>query len=626
MAPPLISGRGTSRFIVDTPNKRTIQNEIMGQTKNSLLQQAASLLPDYQTLSDSLLEYDLPTADRMRVQQQLDQMTSVYMEAYSRDPFYAFEDNARRMTRRMQALVRDPQLKQAELIKKQNDKEYERGATEGLLNKVMVNNQGIAVLRNGVRTYTRTPKQTDQILTAEDEYNYLNQVVGSAGGQYRIGMRSVDDAMRSVRAAFENVGDTEWKKQNIDPTQLLSSIQSGSTNEQQLQTAIDLLINKGGLSNEDWNTLNSEYLSSVASGQIDGEFTTDAARRRTAEMIFSTASSRKSTSSGVTYEENPFLKASKTKSDIEKDATISSIERGLYGLNGTRPSVQVAPNGITTVGEINKIGAELFQTSTQSALDEESGVKLNSHKIKDLPLLANAADRMFVMAIGGSKAGDLVTLPADAYRHGVIADGSNGPDEEPAFDTQAWVGPDGNPVPPKAAAEILDILTKQNRKIPQEYRKYISADKEGKPTLQQGVVADVVMYVPKQESLWGTDFDTSQTSKLLDEQGYKMEYNSEDKRYINAHSGTREKVLKDGGIINMNDGYYKVRVKIPMKSYSQIRGGGGEKVYVNLDAAHLETSDFNKRGVEVNPDLLDDNAFIPNLRTQGLPKLSTYKK
>jgi hypothetical protein len=636
MAEPLISGRGTSRFVVDTPSRALIKAEGLmqqsadrGAMRQNLLQQAASLLPDYQTLSDTLLEYDLPFADAQRVRGQLDGMTSAYMDAYGRDPFYAFTQEGRSMAKRMQKLVTQPELKMAQDLKKQNDKELDKALQEGVLDKVLVNAEGIAVLRNGRKQYVQKPLETDQILTVHDEYRYLNEVQGSAGGKYVVPMRSFDKAMQSVRNAFDKIGDTQWKQENIDPNGLLSSITSGKSNEKQISQAVDMLINKGGLSNEDWNTLKSEYLSSVASGQLQGEFTDSAAKRSVIEMVLSNAKKNVSTDAATTYDENPFIKAKKNAIDIEKGATLSGIERGFYGMNGTRPRAQVTPQGVVAANNARKIGAELFQTSTQEVYIDELGNRFKSHKIKDIPLTADAQETIYALAVKDgktAKSGEFMRLPADIYRHGVIADGTTGEEDAPAF-TSEYVGPDGKLIPYNVAQKILTIIERGDSKIPQEYRKYVTPDETGKPTLNVAQFMDAAVYVPKQRSVFGSSVDTSASTTMLEEHGYEMGYDKNSQDYINQHSGNATPIIKhtsDFGL-NLEDGYYKVRVKIPVSSYFQIRGAGGEKVYTQLEDAHFDTGNFQKQGVPINPALLDDNAFLPNLKTNGLPKFSQFK-
>lgn len=637
MAINLTSGRGASRFVVDTPSRGLIEAEGLMQqgadragVRQGLLQQAASLLPDYESLSDSLLEYDLPYADTAQVRNQLDGMTSSYMEAYSRDPFYAFTQEGRSLTRRMQKLVTDPGLKFAQDIKKQNDKELDKAQQEGVLDKVLVGSDGIAVIRDGRKMYTQRPKDTDQILTVGDDYRYLNEVVGSAGGKYNVPMRGFDKAMQSVRSAFDKIGDTEWKQQNIDPNALLSSITSGKSNERQIEQAVDLLVNKGGLSVEDWNTLKSEYLSSVASGEIQGEFTDQAARAAVIEMVMSNARKSVSTSNATTYDENPFIKATATK-ESNKTATMSGIERGFYGLNGTRPAVQVTSGGATIAQNARKIGAELFQTSTNEVYMEDLGTKFKSHKIKDIPLTADSQESIYALAIKDgtkAKAGSFIKLSPDVYRHGVIADGSTGEEDAPAF-TSEYVGPDGKLVPYDQARRILSILERGDSKIPQDLRKYITVNQQGQPTLNVAQFMDAAVYVPKQRAIMGmgTDFDTSNAASILDEYGYEMAYDKTSQDYINRHSGQATSVIKHTSTLGLNleDGYYKVRVKIPVSSYFQVRGAGGEKVYTQMEDAHLDTGNFQQQGVPINPSLLDDNAFLPNLKTTGLPKFSQFK-
>lgn len=633
MADQLTSGRGTSRFVVDTPSAKLIdaqgrmsEFQQKGAMRQNLLERAASLLPDYKTLSDTLLEYNLHTADAKAVRNQLDSVTSAFMDAYSRDPFFTFTAEGRNAARRMQKIVTNPDLLKAQDLKKQNDKELDKALEEGVLDKILVNSQGIGVIRNGRKMYVAKPKEDDHILTVNDEYQYLNDVLGAAGGKYVVPMRSFDKAMASVRNAFSQIGDTEWKQENIDPNSLLSSIQSGKSNKQQVDRAVDLLINKGGLSMEDWNTLKSEYLSGVASGQTPGSFDEESAKQAVVQMVLTAGQAKTSTSDSQTFNENPFIGAKAKANELEKGATLSGIERGFYGMNGTRPRAMVTAGGIISAQDARKVGADLFQTSTVEAYREDLGVKFKSHKLKDLPLTANATEAIYAMAVSdgkAAKAGEFVKLPADVYRHGVLADGTTGEEDAPAFVSE-YVGPDGKIVPYQVAQDILSILEKQDRKIPQEYRKYISMDEKGQPGLKVGQFMDGVVYVPKQKELWGSSLDTQAATTLLEEHGYTPAHNSEDVKYINEHSGTSTNILENSEWITP-DGYYKVRVKLPMNSYFEIRGAGGENVYTQLEDAHFDTGNFQNQSLQINPSLLDDNAFLPNLKTQGMTKFSQLK-
>lgn len=625
--PDLVSGRGASRFVVTTPSRRVIESEVVGGARQNLLQQAASLLPDHQALTDTLLEYDLPMADRQAAQGRLDQMTQSYLQNYGADPFYAFTQEGRRTARRMQQVVHDPNLKFAQDLKKQNDKELDKAQQEGVLDKILVSSNGIGVIRDGKKMFVQTPQEGDSVLTVNDEYRHLNEVLGYKGGKYVVPLRSFDKAMQSVRTAFSSIGSNEWKKENIDPDSLLSSMTSGKSNQRQVDQAADLLINKGGLSNEDWNTLKSEYLSSVGSGQVSGEFSDKAAKKAVVEMVLTQARAQTATSSGVTYDENPFLKAK--QKGLDKAPTISGLERGFYGLNGVRPRLEVTPNGtIAMTNTARKVGAELFQTSTNEVYREDLGQKVASHRLKDLPLLADSQEVIYANAIkDGKKAknGEFLRLPADAYREAIIADGSTGEEDTPAFVTMP-VGPDGNPLPYDVASRLVSAVA-AGAKIPQEYRKYVSYDEQGQPSIAQGQFVDAVAYIPKQRSIWGSEINANASSEMLEDHGYQMGYQKPDQDYINTHSGRNTDIIRntsDFGF-NLEDGYYKVRIKTPVPSYFKIRGAGGEKVHTQLEDTHIDTGDFNKQSVPINPSLLDDNAFLPNLKTQGTKKFSQLK-
>ena len=583
---PNIMVQPRSKWGFASPSKGVIQHDVKEGHKQQLLQEAASLLPDYAHLSDELMKNELHYIDSARVKNQLDSYTAEYMNKYSQNPFWSFSREGRNMAKAMQGVVKNPVLQQLGQQYKQDVARWEKADDDGLTPQFDVNENGIRTLGpDGKVTRKFNLDKGDTALTLDDTYHYINNVVGGAAGGFNYEMSSDKDLHSNIEKAFSNIGDDKVARDILDEGTRI--VQAG--NNRQVNARLNWLKGQG-LSQADLNRIYAEYAKKA------GRFDMNEAKKYAVKYVNDYANGVRDSTSDISYIDDVRKQGlglgGPNPKEVQLPTTYSSA---VLGSEGKRSIMLQTPGGAVNIGEGNILSNDVFKDAPRAYA--EDGVEYKSHKIGDLDVFRKAiANGAYVPVAttnrdAGVTSGQLVQAPKSIFKNMVISES-----EPPSL--QVMIRDDkGNPASADDVQRINQVMQSKSP-VPQDLRKYFVVDQSGQPQLNRGYFLHGQGMVPRRRG--GTFGFTSDEDKEASDYFSNLGHNSIDddltRQEYNEYSGRKDKI--SGPSFGFNDQVYKVDVFIPVTNTEIFMG---DKVRGTSDALLMgDTSRLQSANVPVD--------------------------
>jgi hypothetical protein len=254
------------------PSSRTVARQLKTATRQQLQQEAASLLPDSQKLSEELMKYNISGGDRTQFVGALNGMMNEYLNSYNENPYFAFTKKGRDISKQMQRLVNHPMLKSLEDTYKKNEAAYEQAQKDGLLSMVNVQNGKVNVYNHKNKRFEFVdPSSIDpnnhEVLSVQDAiYKKAERGFFNPQNEYEpdeaasVTMASYKDVISHINSILQDTGSTESEQFNMalkTNVQSLADAVSRITkfNKGQLDQKARAIFSDAGLPANYWDTL-----------------------------------------------------------------------------------------------------------------------------------------------------------------------------------------------------------------------------------------------------------------------------------------------------------------------------------------------------------------------------------
>jgi hypothetical protein len=433
---PFINAPG-SGWHDTSPNSGTVARQIRSQTKERLLQEAQSLLPDSNALSEQLIKYKLSGGDRNVFVGQLNGMINEYLKEFNENPYYAFTKRGKDLSKKMQQWVNHPSLTSLEANQKRLEKEYERAERDGILGKINVVGGKISAYDTKNKRFTLvSPENIDykryQPLTVQDALDFQGKTgffnqedPYTPNDPLEISMASDKELRDHINAILTDTGDTTLddtlaKLENV--TGKMSDLATSriSSNSQQLSMKMNALMSAAGLSGNYWDTLKSNAYSALrdAKGAFPSE---ERVNQEAVNYLKNLIFSRSKYAENITPLPQHILKATGKGDGSEKDTNVGVVQGLLENQIGSV---------IDNITNVNPTNPRQMYTGRQVPLINVLGA--NNQLYGALPAPANAVLNSFVTQAGTitTQLGDVplkdkrMIIPAKDGKFTIVPDGS----------------------------------------------------------------------------------------------------------------------------------------------------------------------------------------------------------
>lgn len=572
--PPNVMIQPRSKWGFASPNKGLVQYEIKEGHKQQLLQEAASLLPDYAKLSDELLKNKLHHVDSTRVKNKLDSYTQAYMDKYSQNPFFSFSREGRNLAKEMQGVVKDPMLTALTQQYEKDVQRWDQADKDGVSTEYDVNEQGIRVLNTATGRVERKfnlDSKTDRPLTIDESYHYINNVVGGASGGFNYEMSSAKDLDSTIEKAFSNIGNDHTERDILAEGKKI--VEGG--NVRQVDTRIKWLLNQG-LSQGNLNRIYAEYTKKA------GKFDINEAKKYALHYVNNYAESKKDHVSNISYIDDIKKEAAGYGGVSDKQIPLNTYYNSvMLASDGQKELHLKSPGGSISVGVGNIITNDVFKNAPKSYTKD--GVEYKSHRVTDLDIFRSILPQgMFIQAEASNeekniRAGEFTQAPQAAYKNMTISQLEAPSNQIMVKDNRGRpAGPDDLLRLSKIFGVTSDQLSNKEFKptsktpVPENLKKYFSINSNGVPELQRSYFIHGVGITPKRrggilgfvtnDDKEASDYFTSLGRNSIDDDGTRQEYNE--------YSGKKDELSTSG----LNDQNYRVDVFIPMNNSEILMG------------------------------------------------------
>lgn len=582
-----------SRWGFATPSKGLLEYETKQGMRQQLLQEASSLVPDYQSLTDTLMKNDLHYADAQRVRSVLDQYTEEYLNNYRSNPFYSFSRDARNLSKAMQSVVNSPTLRALSQQYSKDKARWEQADKDSVTPMTDVNELGIKTLTSdGKVIRKRTLDRGDTPLTIDDSYHYVSNIVGGSGGGFNYDMSSDQDLLNNLDKAFQNIGEDRIGRDLLDEGQRV--VQSG--NNRQVNSRIDWLKQQG-LSQSNLNRIYAEYF------KKSGDYNMDAAKKYAIQYVNNYASGVRESSNDQSY--FPEARKGSAEASAKQVQLPTTYTSAILGSEGKRAITLQTPAGSVMVGEGNILTNDIFKDAPK--IYTEDGQSHQSHRLMDLDVFRKAISNGAYVPVAvtnkdaGVKAGDFANLDQSAVKEMVISE-----TDPPSLQVMIV---DKNNKPANADdVQRLNATITSRKAIPEDLKKYFDVN-DGVPTLRRGYFLHGTGLVPRRRGtiFGGTINEDKKASDQLTDYGHNSVDDDLTRQEYNQYSGKDTKA--GSSWIGFDDQIYKVDVLIPVTNSEifmgdKVRGtqdallmGDSSRLQdpsVPVDRAYLGLAPFNQ--------------------------------
>lgn len=555
-----------SRWGFASPSKGLVNYEVREGHKQQLLQEAASLLPDYAKLTDTLLKNEMHYADNVRAKNVLDSYTQAYMENYQKNPYYSFSREGRNLSKSMQAVVQNPALQSLAQQYKIDQGRLDQADKDGVTQQYDVNENGIKVQTSDGQVKRKfRVEDGDTPLTIGDSYQYVHNITGGSGGGFKYDMSNGTDVNNNIEKAFSGIGDDKVARDILEEGKRI--VQQG--NNRQVNSRIQWLLAQG-ISQSDLNYIYADYAKKT------GRFDINEAKKYAVHYINDYASGVRDSTSDISYIDD--IRKGKSPGGSEKEVQLpTSYSSAILGSEGKRSITLATPQGNVLVGEGNILTNDIFKEAPKSYT--EDGVENKSHKITDLDVFRKAiANGAFVPAAISNKdqginAGDMTQAPKSVFKNMVIS-------ESEAPSLQVMIKDNkGNPASAGDVQRINGVI--QSKKvIPQDLQKYFTVI-DGQPQLNRGYFLHGQALSPRKRStlIGSTSAEDKEASDYFSNLGHNSIDDDLTRQEYNQYNGSKDKL--GSTMVGFDDQVYKVDVFIPVTNTEIFMG---DKVRGTQDA------------------------------------------
>lgn len=550
-----------ANFVSRTPLPSLQRFQMAQQARGELMSRAASMVPDVNTLTKTLLDrYDLEGPDYARAARAMQTQAGKFISNYKKDPYSAFSREGSQLLQGIQNAINDPVLQRADALTKQTRKTFEDN--KNVLNELNVKDGMVSVI-NANGDYERVyisdfdPEQ-HQALRLQDEKQLINQSVGVIGYERLTGgLPEYDLAEQKHIAEFfrqqlANVGNVSETIERTTPDGNIDVTTATQDNRANLARAIQGAIQS--LPTNMRNTLGSMFLKETGG---EGDFN---------EWV-----GQKAEDYAAGREKTSFKQSSKKSS-------ILSAKEGLHKLNDTTTLGDLINAGVTsqvpmvfttkyyddsgkqsgrdvafkTIGDRIPFDSIINQFSENTVTTEDDQTR-PSARLSDQPIISNSTDgRMFIRrgnqsSDGHFGEGDYQRMQSLDFANNAIIDYR---DPRGAAVLTMYVDANGEPLPNRIQEKISQGIHDE------EVMQYA----QGAPNITpEGNVqanfrtSDFMMLnwmAPAEKGFWGNNVDNDY-AQALKELGHEFVQDAAANEFYNDNVDAGDK-LKNSDIFQRN--------------------------------------------------------------------------
>lgn len=418
-----------SRFQRTTPSASFIKNQLNQQMNQSLIAEAKSRVPDATALFEQIEGMSLHAGDKQQLTQQIQQNLQGFNEGFSENPFYAFSKQGRNQVSAVSGAINNPLNAQLTQRKIEDDEALKIASDNGLIGNLQVNGNQVKVIdqETGRSDWIninawQNNKSRFKAVTVGEDYGYTSQIgVARGARKFSVNMNEYDDILTRVTDVLDKVGETGKTGFN-ESAQILEKIKT-TTNASQINKAYRFLLNNG-LSNQDMNTLISNYLATHNGASYEE------AKFGVMQSIGDLKDSKTSFDQDISRKENPLLTAAGTEAGIKGTTAIHPTDRIIIGdqqtdafvFKGTEGDIESDLSGTSYATRASNLGGVIHFGNRGATITNDDGDKL-----PNMELNKNAAVQQLVtvgLTSGNLKyidgQGKLQGVPNDLVRNSLI--------------------------------------------------------------------------------------------------------------------------------------------------------------------------------------------------------------
>lgn len=384
-----------SRYTNTTFNRAFIKGQLQQQMQQSLLTQAAAHVPDTKAITKQMGDMVLHAGDKQAIGQIVNENLSAFNKDYTENPFNAFTKKSKTRISNISQALNNPAIAQFAARKERDDQVLKTADSAGLTGNLQINGNQIKVVNGrgesdwiNIDVYQKNRDKFRALKVGED-YGIISTTGASRGAQpFTVNMNEYSDILARASKLFDDAGSNKGTQFTGDAN-ILQTIKS-SDNITQLKKAYDFLINNG-LSNNDWNTLISDYVD-THQGATYGE-----AKMGVIQSLIKLKESNREREVDATQKVNPTLTAQGTSAAITGNRAMAAVDRLAIGDQQTDRWTANSTQGNL---EGNNLSGTLYTTKasnyggvidlgTDVKITNDAGDKIKSKLVADNTALKN---------------------------------------------------------------------------------------------------------------------------------------------------------------------------------------------------------------------------------------------